>query len=326
MHRTHCLFLALRFGVASLWTLFLMVGAQSPPVFISLRPETNREVTFKLAAPSKSLFRVERSADLLDWTSLFSATSTGTNQYTDAGAAFAGQRFYRALSLEPTHSLTGDHLATSDGDVTIHPINHATLVLGWKGKLIYVDPVGGSGRFAGIGKADLILVTHDHGDHFDAATINSVRGTNTVLIVTAVTKVQLPIALRTNAMTQVMTNGASVSWLGLTVEAIPAYNLTSAYHPKGTGNGYVITLGGRRIYCSGDTEDIPEMRALQNIDVAFVCMNLPFTMPVNKAANIVRGFRPKIVYPYHFSDSNTQQFKNLVGTDLNIEVRIRKWY
>lgn len=325
----HCVSVLVRIFRVGLCLLSFLVGvafAQSVPELVSLKSETNREVTLKLITPAKSLFRVERSADLAQWTSLFSATAAGTNQFTDAGAPFVGQRFYRALGVEAVGTLTGDHLATSEGDVVIHPINHATLVLGWQGKLIYVDPVGGSGRFPGIGKADLILVTHDHSDHYDSATINAVRQTNAVLVVTSLTKSLLPAALKTNATTVAMTNGASLSVLGLTVEAVPAYNLTTANHPKGIGNGYVLTIGGRRLYFSGDSEDIPEMRALPNIDVAFVCMNLPFTMSVAKAANVVRGFRPKVVYAYHYSDSNTAQFKNLVGSDLGIEVRLRKWY
>ena len=298
--------------------------AQTAPEFVSYQPGTNGEVALKLVAPAKSVFRVEQSADLTTWMSLFSAASIGTNPFTDGGAPFAGRRFYRAFAVEPATVLTGDHLPTADGDVVIHPINHATLVLGWQDKLIYVDPVGGVGRFPGIGKADLVLVTHNHGDHLDASTLLATRRTNAIVLAPAVVQVSLPASLKTN--TTAMTNGAIVSVLGLTVEAVPAYNLTSAYHPKGSGNGYVLTIGGRRIYIGGDTEDIPEMRALQDIDVAFVPMDLPFTMSIPKAVSAVRQFRPKVVYPYHYSGSNVQQFKTQVGTDRGIEVRLRKWY
>jgi L-ascorbate metabolism protein UlaG (beta-lactamase superfamily) len=129
-------------------------------------------------------------------------------------------------------------------------------------------------------------------------------------------------------LTTVLTNGAATEIAGVAVTAVPAYN---ANHPKGAGNGYVLTLGGRRIYFSGDTEDIPEMRALENIDVAFVCMNLPFTMTVAKASSAVRAFRPRVVYPYHYRNSDgtfadLNAFRRQVGTDLGVEVRLRKWY
>ena len=130
----------------------------------------------------------------------------------------------------------------------------------------------------------------------------------------------------------VLTNGAGTNVLGIQIDAVPAYNASGTiYHTKGVGNGYVLTMGGKRIYMSGDTGDIPETRALQNIDVAFLCANIPYTMTINEAAAVTRAFIPKIVYPYHFRNdngtfANLNSFKNLVGTDLGIEVRIRKWY
>ena len=127
----------------------------------------------------------------------------------------------------------------------------------------------------------------------------------------------------------VMANGQTGELLGVKIEAIPMYNLTAErlkFHNKGRGNGYVVTLGGKRIYLSGDTEDIPEMRALKNIDVAFVCMNLPYTMTVEQAARAVRAFKPRIVYPYHYRGSDINKFKTLVGTDVGVEVRLREWY
>jgi L-ascorbate metabolism protein UlaG (beta-lactamase superfamily) len=192
--------------------------------------------------------------------------------------------------------------------------------------MIYNDPVGGATPYAGLPKADLILVSHSHGDHFDSATLNTVRGPSAVIIAPQAVFNSLSTTLK--ALTTVLTNGASANVIGLTIEAVPAYN---ANHPKGAGNGYVLTLGGKRIYMSGDTGNIAEMRALQDIDVAFVCMNLPFTMSVNDAATAVRAFRPKVVYPYHFrnqdgSQSSLTTFKRLVGADLGIEVRVRKWY
>ena len=129
--------------------------------------------------------------------------------------------------------------------------------------------------------------------------------------------------------TTALANGETKSLHEIKIEAVPMYNLTPErlkFHNKGRGNGYVLTLGGKRVYISGDTEDIPEMRALKNIDIAFVCMNLPYTMDVNQAAGAVREFRPRIVYPYHYRGSDVEKFKSLVGNDRGVEVRLRDWY
>jgi L-ascorbate metabolism protein UlaG (beta-lactamase superfamily) len=223
--------------------------------------------------------------------------------------------------------LTGDRVATKENDMTIHPINHATLALGWKNLTIYVDPVGGAARFAELPRPDLILLTDIHGDHLSADTLKAVAGDKTALVAPAAVAEQLPAEL--HPLTTVLANGQTQSLLGITIEAIPMYNLTAdraKYHTKGRGNGYVLTLGDKRVYLSGDTEDIPEMRALKNIDVAFLCMNLPYTMTVEQAASAVREFRPKIVYPYHYRGSDLEKFKQLVGDDVGVEVRLRDWY
>ncbi|HYT61681.1 MAG TPA: MBL fold metallo-hydrolase [Haliangiales bacterium] len=222
--------------------------------------------------------------------------------------------------------LEGDRIATNDGDLIIHPINHATFVMGWKDKTIYVDPVGGGQRFDGLPRPDLILVTDIHGDHLNAETLQAVAGPATTIVAPPAVAEKLPEKLR--QQTTVLPNGETKSVAGVSVEAVPMYNLTKErlnYHAKGRGNGYVVTLGGKRVYLSGDTEDIPEMRALKNIDVAFVCMNLPYTMTVEQAAGAVREFKPKIVYPYHYRGSDTEKFKKLVGEDSG-EVRLRDWY
>jgi L-ascorbate metabolism protein UlaG (beta-lactamase superfamily) len=223
-------------------------------------------------------------------------------------------------------ALVADVVPTQDGDLKIYPINHATLALQWKGKTIYVDPVGGAKAFEGLPAPDLILVCHTHGDHFDKATLTAVAG-KAVLATPASVAEQMPADLRPR--TTVLTNGQRAEIAGIAVEAIPAYNLTQQrlnYHPKGRDNGYVLTLGGKRVYISGDTEDIPEMLALKDIDVAFLCMNLPYTMDVAQAARAVRAFKPRIVYPYHSRGSNVEEFKKLVGTDVGVEVRLRDWY
>ena len=142
------------------------------------------------------------------------------------------------------------------------------------------------------------------------------------------TTLQHTAAAAHKSLTIVLTNGASTNVLGLTVEAVSAYNFPTnqpIYHSQGNRNGYVATIGGKRLYLAGDTRDVPEMRALANIDVAFVCMNLPFTMTVDAAASAARQFQPRVVYPYPFSSSDVNRFKQLVGTDLGIEVRLRKW-
>lgn len=223
--------------------------------------------------------------------------------------------------------LEGDRVPSADGDIVIHPINHATLALGWKDKTIYVDPVGGAGRFEGLPKPDLILVTDIHGDHLNAETLEAVAGDTTVIVAPAAVAEKLTAKLRTR--TTVLANGEKKDVAGAGIEAVPMYNLTASrlqYHNKGRGNGYVVSLAGKRLYFSGDTEDIPEMRALKNIDVAFVCMNLPYTMTVEQAADAVRAFKPRIVYPYHYRGSDTEKFKSLVGADAGIEVRLRDWY
>ena len=224
------------------------------------------------------------------------------------------------------NKLDGDKIATRDGDLVVHPINHATFVMAWKDKTIYFDPVGGGKRFDGLPKPALILVTDIHGDHLDAATLEAVVG-GAMIVAPAAVAEKLPEQLR--KQTTVLANGETKSIAGVSIEAVPMYNLTAdrlKFHTKGRGNGYVVALGGKRVYISGDTEDIPEMRALKKIDVAFVCMNLPYTMTVEQAAAAVREFKPKIVYPYHYRGSDTEKFKQLVGNDSGVEVRLRDWY
>jgi len=223
--------------------------------------------------------------------------------------------------------VSGDHIATDNGDLIIQPQNHATFAMSWDGKTIYVDPVGGAERFEGLPSPDLILVTDVHGDHLNAETLVAVIGEETVVIAPSAVAEELPDSLR--EQTNTLANGEETTVLGISIEGVPMYNLTAErlrYHDKGRGNGYVATFGGRRVYISGDTEDIPEMRSLDDIDVAFVCFNLPYTMTEDQAASAVRDFAPDVVYPYHFGESDVEKFSMLVGEGNGIEVRLRDWY
>jgi L-ascorbate metabolism protein UlaG (beta-lactamase superfamily) len=298
--------------------------ADNAPQFTSVQIATNGEATVSASFPAGQSWRIDVSSNLVEWEGLATYNLTAPSlQHVDSAAPFSPARSYRGRLVPGTNVLSGDHLQTSLGELTIHPINHATFVIEWNGRWIYSDPVGGAARFAGLPRADLILVTHSHNDHFDTPTLNSVKGSNTVILAPAAVYQALGTL---KAITAVLTNGSKTNWMDLQIEAIPAYNLTSSYHPKGTGNGYILTFGDKRVFLSGDTEDIPEVHALENIDVAFLCMNLPFTMSVDKAAALVGAFKPRVIYPYHYSGSDVNRFKKLIGTGQGIEVRLRKWY
>lgn len=221
-----------------------------------------------------------------------------------------------------------DHETTKVGELTIQPINHATMVLTYQHKNIYVDPVGGAEAFKGEPAPDMILITDIHGDHFDPRTIEAVNTNHASVVLPQAVADKLPAADKANLV--VLKNGESTNKLNIMINAIPMYNLPespTAFHTKGRGNGYVLTIGGKKIYISGDTSDIPEMRALKGIDIAFVCMNLPYTMDVKTAAGGVLAFKPKVVYPYHYKGQDINEFKKLVNAgDKNIDVRLRDWY
>jgi L-ascorbate metabolism protein UlaG (beta-lactamase superfamily) len=207
--------------------------------------------------------------------------------------------------------------------VSITPIRHASLMLQANGKVIHVDPWS-QGNYDGLPPADLILITDIHGDHMDPKAIEKVRKPGTQIVAPAE-------VAKTVRDAQVLKNGEKKTFAGFLIEAIPMYNITrgpgegKVFHEKGRGNGYVITAGDTRIYIAGDTEGMPEMRALKNIDVAFVPMNLPYTMPPEEAADAVKAFKPRVVYPYHYRGSDTKAFaKALAGT--GIDVRLLDWY
>ena len=212
---------------------------------------------------------------------------------------------------------------TAAGPVNITPLHHASTLIEAGGQTIYLDPTKPL-NFAGLPKADLILLTDIHGDHMDPASIADLSKTGTEIVAP-------PAVVKTVTTAKSLANGESTSWHGWTIEAVPAYNLTRGpapgklFHDKGRGNGYVLTYGGVRFYFSGDTEGIPEMRALKNIEVAFVCMNLPYTMPPEEAADAVKAFHPKVVIPYHYRGSDLTVFQKALA-NTGIEVRLLDWY
>lgn len=217
-------------------------------------------------------------------------------------------------------------------EVIINPISHGTLVLEYDEIVIYIDPVGGKDAFSKYKAADFVLITDIHGDHLNIKTLEDLNLNNTTLIAPKAVTERLPKSIAKTIVT--INNGNSYSPKELSVEAIPMYNLREEalkFHTKGRGNGYVITLGDNRIYISGDTEDIPEMRALKNIDIAFICMNLPYTMTEKSAANAVLEFKPKKIYPYHYRGTNglsdVEMFKTLINKgNSDIKVVLANWY
>jgi L-ascorbate metabolism protein UlaG (beta-lactamase superfamily) len=212
---------------------------------------------------------------------------------------------------------------TSAGPVKITPIYHAALMIQAGNKTIYLDPAKPA-NVSGLPPADLILITDIHGDHMDPALIAAVSKPGTEIMAP-------PAVVKTVVSAKPISNGETKTWNDWTIEAVPMYNMKRGpapgqlYHTQGRGNGYVLTYGGERFYFSGDTEGIPEMRALKNIDVAFVCMNVPYTMTPDEAADAVKAFHPKIAIPYHYQGSDIHVFqKDLEGS--GIEVRLLDWY
>jgi L-ascorbate metabolism protein UlaG (beta-lactamase superfamily) len=224
-----------------------------------------------------------------------------------------------------------DSIQTSMGVLVIQPVQHASLLLTVKGITIYADP-SGADNYKGLAAPGIILITDIHGDHFDIKTIEALKTAATVLIVPQVVADKLPAADKEHLV--ILKNGDNSMQAGIAIKAIPMYNIPespTSMHTKGRGNGYVLVIGGKNIYLSGDTQGIPEMRSLKDIDVAFICMNLPYTMDVKEAADAVLAFKPKIVYPYHYRGkdglSDTNAFKALVEAgNKKIEVRLRNWY
>jgi L-ascorbate metabolism protein UlaG (beta-lactamase superfamily) len=221
-----------------------------------------------------------------------------------------------ALTLFAQKQLQEDVLKTSGGDLKITCVGHGTLMFTFGGKIIHVDPVSSYADYSQLPKADLLLITHEHGDHLDAKAIQAISTGKTVLVVNQGSSKALPAAT-------IMKNGETQTFAGFKVEAVAAYNPGKAFHPKGNGNGYIITFGDKRVYVAGDTENIPEMKDLKQIEVAFLPMNLPYTMTPEQVAEAARTFGPKILYPYHFGNSDTAALANLLKDEKGIEVRVR---
>jgi len=227
------------------------------------------------------------------------------------------------VSVAAQEKFEMDTIKTSAGDLKITFIGHGTLIFAFGGKIIHVDPFSEMADYNKLPKADIILLTHEHRDHLDLKALNSVRTEKTIIVLTKTCAKQVEGGI-------VMDNGDVKTVEGLKVEAVPAYNIIhkrdtgQPFHPKGIGNGYIITFGDKRIYVAGDTENIPEMKELKGIDIAFLPMNLPYTMTPEMVADAAKAFKPKILYPYHFGETDTSKLLDLLKTTKKIEVRIRK--
>jgi L-ascorbate metabolism protein UlaG (beta-lactamase superfamily) len=227
-------------------------------------------------------------------------------------------------------TMDGDGYVVADGAATLRPVEHASFVMTVPGMVIYNDPVGGADAYAGLPPADLILITHEHGDHFDVPTLTGLlaANANARLLTNPAVHGMLPAEIQ--AVATAIANGEDTTANDIAVAAIPAYNTTPEslkYHPPGRDNGYVLTLAGKRIYIAGDPEDIPEMRGLEGIDLAFVPMNPPYTGSVEQAASAVIAFAPAVVYPYHYGESDTEAFARLVADAGGpTQVVLHDWY
>lgn len=218
----------------------------------------------------------------------------------------------------------GDTIPTTEGDISVYPIQHASLVLVFGDHVIYADPVGGAALYEGLPPPTAILVTHGHGDHFDVPTLEAIAGSAPIITSQEVFD-KLPDGLKANATA--LANGASGTLDGINVAAVAAYNVTEdrlQYHPKGVGNGYLLTMGDKVVYVAGDTEPTPEMLALTGIAAAFLPMNLPYTMTPEQAAEAVNTFKPAILYPYHYGESDLSGLAAQV--DDTTDVRLLDWY
>lgn len=219
-------------------------------------------------------------------------------------------------------SFEQDIIKTKEGDLTVTFIGHGSLMFEFEEKIIHIDPFGRLADYSEFPEADLVLITHEHRDHLDEKALKKIYTDSTEVVLTEA-------CLKTWKSGIVMKNGDTMTVRGFEIIAVPAYNIVhkrdngEPFHPKGVGNGYVITIGSERIYIAGDTENIPEMKELTGIDIAFLPMNLPYTMTPEMVADAARAFKPKVLYPYHFGDTDTSKIVALLRDEKDIEVRIR---
>ena len=231
------------------------------------------------------------------------------------------------ISIETTgfaeNTFETDVVKTAKGDLQITFIGHGSLMFAFGGKIIHVDPFSRLTDYSKLPQADMILLTHEHPDHLDLKALDSLRADKTKIILTKNCAQQVKGGI-------LMQNGDVKTVDGLKIEAVPAYNLVHMrsegvpFHPKGNGNGYVITFGNMRIYVAGDTENIPEMKQLKDIDVAFLPMNLPYTMTPEMVADAARAFKPRVLYPYHYGKTDPLKLVELMKDTPQVEIRIRK--
>ena len=240
-----------------------------------------------------------------------------------AAMLFLVMGIYGASPVNAADLFEKDVIKTTAGNLEITFIGHGSLMLKFGGKVIHVDPFAKLADYAKLPKADLVFITHEHQDHLDLAALKQVTTSKTVVVLTEKCAEQMTGGI-------IMKNGDVRKVEGITVEAVPAYNIVhkrdngQPYHPKGIGNGYVITFADKRLYIAGDTENIPEMSLLKRIDIAFLPMNLPYTMTPEMVADAARSFRPKVLYPYHFGETDTARLVTLLKGNQDIEVRIRR--
>jgi len=227
-----------------------------------------------------------------------------------------------STSIAKEGAMESDIIKTSRGDLVISFLGHGSFMMSWGGKIIHVDPVSSEADYAKLPKADMILITHEHFDHLDLNAVGHIKTAATKIVGSPEVAKQIPGIV-------VMKNGDLQTVDGLQIEAVPAYNIVhmrapgKPFHPKGIGNGYIVTFGDKRLYVAGDTENIPEMKQLRAIDIAFLPMNLPYTMTPEMVADAAKAFLPKILYPYHYGETNTAKLVTLLKNEKGIEVRIR---